>query len=509
MRIFVAGFGCEVNSFVSDRASLDDFEGHCLYREGEEPRMATPTNGHSDMIALALADGHHVLGGTIAFAPPTGPLRLECWQHLHDRILLDLRNAGPVDIVLMNLHGATLAEDGTHCEAILMADIRRLAGPKVVVGALLDLHCHLSLHLLESCDLLIAYKHYPHTDIAARAGELVRLALAMAQGMVRPHMAAVPVPVIGAFPTVRPAMAAFVDWMMGLEQRCGILSVSLIHGFPWGDHADAGAAALVIADGDPAPAQDIAETLASRFWQQRAELALRPIPLDQALAIVAAAPSGAPFVLADGSDNPGGGAPGDATHILHGLIRAGVVGAAVGLLHDPETVEAAWIAGVGGTFAARIGGKREPCSGQPVTGQATVLCLRADAVQRHCAPETPPLPIGRAAAIRIHGVDVVVTEARGQTFSPDVYSEFGINPISKRILVPKSTVHFFSNFISITEHILYVDTPGGIDLGFRDISFRHLARPVWPLDPVCAAVDGDQGFTEGNAHGDAGRSTDR
>lgn len=484
MRIFVVGFGCEVNSFVSARASLDDFAGHCLYREGVEPRMATPTNGHNDMIALALANGHDVLGGTIAFAPPTGPLRTECWQHLRDRILLDLRSAGSVDIVLMNLHGATLAEDGTHCEAALMAEIRLMVGPDAVVGALLDLHCHLSQHLLESCDLLIAYKHYPHTDIAARADELYRLALATAKGAVRPRMVAVPVPVIGAFPTVRPAMAAFVDWMTGLEQRCGILSVSLIHGFPWGDHADAGVAALVIADSDPGLAQDVAGAIASRFWQQREELALRPIPLDQALACVATGPLGTPFVLADGSDNPGGGAPGDATHILHGLIRARVTGAAVGLLHDPETVDAAWIAGVGGTFPARIGGKREACSGQPVIGQATVLCLRTDAVQRHCAPETPPLPIGRAAAIRIHGVDVVVTEGRGQTFSPDVYSEFGIDPRSKQILVPKSTVHFFSNFISVSEHILYVDTPGGIDLGFRDISFRHLARPVWPLDPM-------------------------
>lgn len=484
MRLFIAGFGCEVNSFVTARATLEDFAGHCLYREGAEPRMATPTNGHSDMVALAQADGHQVLGGTVAFAPPTGPVRVECWQYLRDRILDDLRAAGPVDIVLMNLHGATLAADGTHCEAVLMADIRALVGMKVVIGALLDLHCHLSRGLLESCDLLIAYKHYPHTDIAARGGELYRLALATAAGAVRPCMAMVPVPAIGAFPTVRPAMAAFVDWMSAMEEPDGILSVSLIHGFPWGDHAEAGVRALAIGNGDPALAQAAADAIARRFWQQREELALRPIPLDQALAIVAAAPPGSPFVLADGSDNPGGGAPGDATHILRGLIAAGVEGAAVGLLHDPETVVAARAAGVGGRFQARIGGKREACSGEPVIGMATVLCLRDDAVQRHCAPETPLLPIGDAAAICISGVDVVVTEGRGQTFSPDIYSQMGIDPLSKRILVPKSTVHFFSNFISITDRILYVDTPGGIDLGFRDVQFRHLTRPVWPLDPL-------------------------
>lgn len=484
MRIFIAGFGCEVNSFVTARATLDDFAGHCLYREGLDPRMATPTNGHSDMVALALADGYPVQGGTVAFAPPTGPLRLDCWHHLRRRILDDLRAAGPVDIVLMNLHGATLAEDGSHCEAVLMADIRALLGGDVVIGALLDLHCHLSPGLLESCDLLVAYKHYPHTDIAARAGELYRLALATAQGRIKPRMAMVPVLAIGAFPTVRPAMAAFVDWMSAMEEPDGVLSVSLIHGFPWGDHADAGVRALAIANADPVLAQAAADAIARRFWRDREELALRPLPLDQALAIVATAPPGPPFVLADGSDNPGGGAPGDATHILHGLIAAGVEGAAVGLLHDPETVADARAAGIGGTFPARIGGKRESCSSEPVTGMATVLCLRDDAMQRHCAPETPLLPIGGAAAIRIGGVDVVVTEGRGQTFSPDVYSEMGIDPLSKRILVPKSTVHFFSNFISITDRILYVDTPGAIDLSFREVHFRHLARPVWPLDPI-------------------------
>ena len=165
MRVFVAALGTETNSFSPIPTGLGSFEEYLWFPAGshpEEPRFFT-----GPIVAArrrAVADGLTLIEGLAAFAAPAGPTTRHAWETLRDRLLEELRAALPVDVVLLSLHGAMVAEGYDDCEGDLLAKARALAGPEAVVGAELDLHCHLTAAMVEAADLLVLYKEYPHTD---------------------------------------------------------------------------------------------------------------------------------------------------------------------------------------------------------------------------------------------------------------------------------------------------------------------------------------------------------
>lgn len=480
MRIFVAGFGCEVNSFVTTRTVRADFARRCLYRPGRDQPVALENDGQEEMIRLARADGHMVTAGLVAFAPPGGPLDPADYVGLRDEILGDLAAALPADLILLNLHGASLLADGTHAEADLLVALRNVAGPACIIGAVLDLHAHATPDLVGGADILVAYKTYPHVDMQDRARDLYRLGIAAASGRVQPRIARADCRMLGAFPTLRPPMAALMATVAALEARPGILSVSLIHGFPWGDVAEGGMWALVVADDDAALAQSTADALADTVFAARDAIALRLDPLS---AVVAAArrDRSSPLIIADACDNPGGGAPGDSTKVLAALIQAGIAGVALACLADTSALDAAFAAGEGAWIDLAVGGNG-PTSGAPLPGPWRVERLLPAAYQTYGEPgDERRIEIGRASVFRSSpGTSIIVTGHGLQAFDPDLFTRCGIDPASTRVLVVKSSVHFLARFAPRFADILFADAPGALDLDFTRLPFHHLRRPLWP-----------------------------
>lgn len=189
MRVFVAALGTETNTFSPIPTGLGSFEEYLWFPAGthpEEPRFFT-----APIVAArrrAASDKLTVIEGLAAFAAPAGPTTRHAWETLRDQILGELGAALPVDVVLLSLHGAMVADGYDDCEGDLLARVRSVVGPGVVVGAELDLHCHLTETMVRASDLLVFYKEYPHTDTYARAEELVDLALRTARGEIRPRM---------------------------------------------------------------------------------------------------------------------------------------------------------------------------------------------------------------------------------------------------------------------------------------------------------------------------------
>ena len=234
-----------------------------------------------------------------------------------------------------------------------------------MVGAELDPHNHLTPAMLDNADLLVSFKEYPHTDILERALELVDLCAAQVEGRVKPVGAAVDCEMLVTMHTSRDPARAFVDRIQALEGKDGILSISVSHGFAWGDAEHMGTQVLVYADGDADKAQALARRLADELIGLREALGVRypgiDAALDEALAF-----DGGPVVLADGADNPGGGAAGDSTFVLRRMLERGIGNACLGPLWDPVAVRIAFDAGVGATLPLRIGGKIGPLSGDPI-----------------------------------------------------------------------------------------------------------------------------------------------
>ena len=239
MKLFIAGFDTETNTFAPIPTGIRGFEeGFMAHGDATRQEANYASVQLHVWRRLAEARNWQVIESLCTYAEPGGVIVRSVYERLRDEILEDLKKAGTVDVVLLALHGAMVAEGYDDCEGDILAKARAIVGPKAVVGAELDLHCHVSDTMLREATLLVAYKEYPHVDIHIRAEELFRLAADAAVGKTRPIMAAFDCRMINTYRTTEQPLRGFVDKMMALEGRDGILSTSLSHCFPWADVAD-------------------------------------------------------------------------------------------------------------------------------------------------------------------------------------------------------------------------------------------------------------------------------
>jgi len=326
--------------------------------------------------------------------------------------------------------------------------------------------------------VLVSYKEYPHTDVLERALELVDLCAGKAQGKLKPVAAVVDCEMITIFHTSRNPARAFVDRIQALEGRDGILSISITHGFPWGDVPEMRTKVLVYADGDAAKAQKLARQLADELIAMRGELSPRSPGIDAALDD-ALAFNGGPVVISDGADNPGGGAASDSTFILRRMIERGIRNAAVGPLWDPIAVRIAFDAGAGAQLAMRIGGKISPLSGNPLDLEVTIKKLIPNLVQTGLAGT--PTPMGDCALVDANGIEILLCTLRNQAMGTDLFTLAGCDLAAKKIVLVKSSQHFYASFSKIARHVIYADAPGSVARDLNTLPFRKVRRPLWPL----------------------------
>lgn len=480
MHLFTASLGTETNTFSPIPTGEKTFADTYLVRGGaygDNPDLfALPMMVFRDR---ARARNWRLTESLCAFAVPAGPTIDRVYRKLRDEILADLRQALPVDAVMLSLHGAMVAEGYPSCESDLVGRVRAIVGPGVPIGVELDLHCHLTPSLVEAADTIVIFKEYPHVDAAERASELFDIIAARLEGRVHPVMAVFDCRMIGLYPTTLEPMAGFVRRMREAEGRNGVLSVSLAHGFPWGDVPDLGTRVLVVTNADAAGAAALAAELGRELRDLRPRIEPPWMSLDAALDEALAAPAG-PVVIGDVTDNAGGGAASDSTFVLRALLDRGVSDAAVGCFWDPVVVALAFEAGEGALIRIRLGGKLSPFSGDPLDVEARVLKLRADMHQPYLNGSHARM--GDAVALSIAGIEVVVNAVRCQTFSVEAFTGLSIDPRAKRIVVVKSMNHFRASFAPIASKVLYAAAPGAIDVNYARLPYARVRRPIYPLD---------------------------
>jgi microcystin degradation protein MlrC len=487
MHLFTASLGTETNTFSPIPTGAQLFADTSLVRGGAYG--ANPNLFALPMIEFrdrARALGWRVTESLCTFAVPAGPTVQRVYEAFRDEILEDLAKATPVDAVLLSLHGAMVADATESCETDLVQRIRAIVGPGVPIGVELDLHCHLTEELVAAATVIVIFKEYPHVDVRERAGELFDIVASTVEGHAAPRMAMFDCRMLGLYPTPIEPMASFVRKVRGMEGRDGILSISIAHGFPWGDVAQAGTRVLVVTDGDvkanAADGASLARTLGLELRELRERIEAPWMPLDQALDRAMTAPQG-PIVLADMADNAGGGAPSDATYLLRAMLDRGMGDAVLGCIWDPGAVALAFEAGEGARLKLRVGGKLGATSGDPLDLDVTVTRLARQAMQDYLGARND---MGDCAAIRAEGVDggidIVLNSKRTQTFTPSAFAAVGLDPASKRYVVVKSMNHFRAGFEPLAKAIIYVAAPGTIDFDYRRIAYRNVRRPIYPLD---------------------------
>ncbi|MDP9990784.1 microcystin degradation protein MlrC [Variovorax boronicumulans] len=479
MRVFSASLATETNTFGPMPTGLASFKDRGHFPAGKHPDAMTLFSGPLWAARMRGADkGWQLFEGMVAGAQPSGTTTRHAYETLRDELLDDLRAVLPVDMVLLGLHGAMVADGYDDCEGDLLARVRQIVGPKVVIGAELDPHNHLTPEMIANSDLMISFKEYPHTDVLERGLELVDICAAMVEGKVKPVAAVVDCDMIVTVHTSREPALGFVKRMQSLEGKDGVLSVSLTHGFSWGDVPEMGTKVLVYTDGDQAKADALARQLADEVIAMRDGLTVNypsiDASLDEALAF-----DGGPVVLSDGADNPGGGAASDSTFILRRMVERGITNAALGPMWDPIAVRIAFDAGVGAKLAMRIGGKISPLSGDPLDLECTVKALKHDLVMTGLAGT--PTFMGDSALIEANGIEIVLITLRNQAMGTDLFTQLGCDLAAKKIVVVKSSQHFYASYSKVAKHVIYAGAPGAVTLDLNTLPYKKARLPKWPI----------------------------
>jgi microcystin degradation protein MlrC len=271
--------------------------------------------------------------------------------------------------------------------------------------------------------------------------------------------------------------------MTAAQRQPGVLMVSANHGFEGSDVPFMGASVVVTTDDDAELADRVAGRVADDFLSTIVGNVWHGLGVGEAID-EALRQSDGPVVIADRSDNAGAGAASDSTYILAELIDRNVENAALAMVWDPMAVRACHDAGVGARLPLRIGGKAGRLSGTPIDADVEVTAVRVDAKQALFGQGPPLEPLGKSAAVRIGGIDVVLNARRQQVFSPHCFTEHGIDPNQRRLVVVKSMQHFMGGFASIAAGIVRCDAPGSATLDMTQIPYRRITRPLLGLDAV-------------------------
>jgi microcystin degradation protein MlrC len=360
MRFFVAGFATETNTFSPIFADLDSFRASLYAPPGKHPD--TPTLCTAPLTVArkrSRAEGWTLIEGTTAFADPAGFVQREAYEHLRDTILVELKEAMPVDGVLLCLHGAMVAVGVDDPEGELIEAVRAVVGERAKIGVGIDPHSHLTERRVRNADVIVSFKEFPHTDFVESATAMVDLTVRAARGEIAPAISVFDCRMIDLFMTNRQPARDFVDRMKALEGKDGVLSLSLVHGFMAGDVPEMGTRMLVITDDDLKLGERLAEELGREVFAMRGRSRPDFLSPDDAIDRAMASPGLA--VIADAWDNPGGGVAfadsSSATSAMLRSVRSGI--------QWPCGI--AWSRGRARRFRSASGRRRLPTRARPST----------------------------------------------------------------------------------------------------------------------------------------------
>jgi len=485
MRVFTGALATETNTFSPLPTGLAAFKSREYLPGGTHPDHMTFYAGPLWVARQrARENGWTLIEGLVASAQPGGTTTRAAYEALRDELLADLRAAMPVDMVLLGLHGAMVADGYDDCEGDILRRVREIVGPGAVVGAELDPHAHLTPLMVEQATVLVLFKEYPHTDIRERAEDLLALCVDAQAGRSRPVAALVDCEMIVPMHTTREPARGFVNRIKELEGRDGILSISAAQGFATGDVPEMGTKVLVYADGDAGRAQALARKLADELIAMREQLMVPYRSVDEALDEALVFDEG-PVVLADRSDNPGSGAAGDSTYLLARMRERGIRDAALGPLWDPVAARIAFDAGPGAVLDLRIGGKVGPLSGSPVDVRCRVVSTHADMYMT--GNSNTRISLGDCALVDADGILVALVSLRTQAYHTDLFTQLGCDLTAQRLIVVKSAHHFHAMYAPLAKAVLYVAAPGSASPDWRNLPYRKARLPKWPIGGEGAA----------------------
>ncbi|MDI1334912.1 MAG: M81 family metallopeptidase [Lacunisphaera sp.] len=494
-RILFAGLFHETHTFLEEVTRWDDFQ--VVYGQDILAKLgdASPTDG---FLEEAARQEWEVIPTLDARATPSGTVEdamfERFWTEFEQRARPSL--AAGVDGIYLVLHGAMATQTEPDAEGELLTRIRALPGAaEVPIFGVLDLHANVSARMCRQANGLVMYRENPHTDAkqAAQRGAAL-LGRCLRSGQV-PRMRWCRPPVIWAPPgtsTQEDPMLSLKIFANKLEAlHPAIWACNVAAGYSFADTPDTGCSLSLITTLAEDEARSHLETGVRLAWTLRARGNVQYSPVDEVLARVRSSPPPAsgPTLLVEPSDNIGGGAPGDGTGVLRALLQQGCEKALV-IIADPQAVSALRDAVVGETRKLAIGGRGSKLDAGPVEIAASFISrsegkFDLEDKQSHLASINGiHIEMGPCAVVRTAGVTILLTSRKTAPFDLGQLRSQGIEPKDYAIIGVKAAVAHKRAYDKISRTSYYVDTPGPCTSNLSALPWRHLHRPVYPLDPI-------------------------
>lgn len=488
MRIVTGCISHESSTFTPVATTWASYHDHFGYLHGAEILTKfrgtnTPTGG---FIEGAKVHSFELTPTIFAEPHPSGPTPRAIFDQVLNDMLTGIKNAGPIDGVLLELHGAMVAEGIDDGEGTILAAVRDLVGPHRPIVGQLDIHASISKQMVEMADVLIGRETYPEVDMAARGRECADvLVRTLTEGLL-PTMALHQIPMIWGMNqvTAHAPMREAIEYLHRIEARPGVVCGSIATGFPWSDVPDMGSSVYIVTDNDQGLAQRYADELGEWIFARRADWQL-PMP-NTAEALAEARQQGRyPVIFADRNDNTGGGSPGDSTGLLRTFVDEKLEDACVLYMVDPEAVELCQQAGIGATLTLDVGGKSTPLQGTPVPMPVEVMAL-SDGRFRYDGPMYAGLEsnMGPSAHIRQGSLHVILTNGHEQPYDMAFARSLGLDPQKMRYVAVKSAAHFRAAFEPWAGAIYMVSEPSVHSADTGTLKYHRLGRKLYPFDLI-------------------------
>ena len=490
-RVLTARFMHETNTFSRVPTDMAMIRRRDFHLENEIPEAFRGTrSAFGATFEAADKFGWSLVHPVSANPNPCGIVTDDAFEQITGMILDAVDNKGPIDGVLLHLHGAMVSQTHEDAEGEFLARLRSRLGREVPVVVTLDLHANVTLRMAENANALIAYRTYPHIDQYERAWQGAELLERAMTGEIRPRTVIARRPMMYGLDhgrTQRGPMAELIARGDVLENTGEALVVSICAGFSRANIRDVGPSVTVTVDGNTERGQTIAEEFMDQAWQTRDFTTVKLLSIAEAVTLARQGkPGDKPLVVADYTDNPGGGGYGDATGFLKGLVEAGVESVAFHAICDPEAVQDGMRAGVGAKTTLTLGGKTDPSMGGArlaLLGEVTCLTNgrfiaygpMGGGIERNHGP---------SMVFHVGGIDIIVITNNGQAVDLAQFTSLGVDPSRYRTVAVKSMQHFRAAFEPIAREVVLVDTGALCSEIYTPELFTRVRRPVWPLDPI-------------------------
>jgi microcystin degradation protein MlrC len=485
-RVALMGITHESNTFVNQVTTLEHFrKGHWMKGEALLNEYRPAFHEIGGMIEVLEQEHVEILPVMYAEATPGGTVSADTYKALLQELLQELETSLPVDGCLVVPHGAGVSENFPDMDGHWLNQIRERVGNDIPVIGTLDPHANVSELMASSTDALIAYKTNPHVDQRETGRAAAKLMINTLKKDIKPvqHLLQLPLAIsIEQQHTGSEPCKSLYEYASRLNMQEGILSISILLGFPYADVKEMGSSVIVVTDNNPGQAVSIAEQLKAYVIKNKKDFKGSKLGITDSLALIER--SKKPVLMLDMGDNVGGGSPGNSTFLLKALEQQGRYKSFI-CIYDPYAVMQARKHSPGERFEINI--NRQEADSERFNGRV-VLARLADGKFKETKPRhggQVSFDMGEIAIVVTEkGNTIMLTSLRTPPFSLCQLISFGIDPQEFDVIVAKGVNAPIAAYSQVCPTVVQVNSPGVTQADMTKFDYNNRRKPLFPFEEI-------------------------